>query len=300
MYTPIAFVLGALCGGALVWIWRRKRGADGGLSSGQKYKLVAATALTTVLLVAAVGYGVIRWRFRSAPATGASESQALKEFRRANPSGAGAARRGMPTAGVYAYKASGFYAMDAPLLGKERRDMPASIPAVLVHKDRCWNLTIRYFKQHHWTAQYCRTPAGRLERPWLEDKNEMFNMTTINHNRCTPLAILGPTGKIGAQWKQECKHVGPKPKLTLGKRDTTVTYVGLVPLTIGGQQVMAHHVNRHIKVTGIMGSGDLRRDVWFEKDTGMLLQLKQGGSLSGLGKMTAEYRLVLADLSPKK
>ncbi|MFH2005057.1 MAG: hypothetical protein ABI333_00590 [bacterium] len=310
LLLPIVFLLGALGGGALIWRRRGRRGADegaeGGLGRWPKVKLVAATAVLTTLLLGALGYGLVRHRFKKTQASGASVRQAVSDFRKTGSSAAKQLGKS-PAGGVYRYAATGFYEVEAPVLGKDRRVMPKTVPAVLVPDGDCWELTIRYFKQHHWTARYCRGPQGGLRFVWAKNKNEFFSMKNRSHTFCTPNVILrpgglpgpGPDSAPGTEWKEVCKRKMPKAHQNKADVDITIRYVGVESVTVGKRAVLAHHLRSSFSMKGMM-SGTFQQDFWYAKSSGLLIKLRTKGRASGMGKFVSDYQLTLQSLSPTR
>lgn len=299
LLVPIAFLLGALGGGALVWHWRGRRGPDGGPDRWQKWKLVGATAVLTTLALGAAGYALVRHFFRPTRASRATVRQAVADYRKTTGSSRSESRGRTPPGGVYQYRATGFYEITAPVLGKERRDLPATVPAVLVADGDCWELTLRYFKVHHSTARYCWDPSVGLRRIWTRNKNTIFSMKNRSQSSCTPDVLLRPRDRPGREWKPVCKPDKPGPHSQGTRLDLVVRYVGVEPVIVGGRKVRSHHLRRTGTATGT-GTGSFRQDQWFADSTGMLVRLRVKGRGSGMAEFVSEYELTLKSLEPAR
>jgi hypothetical protein len=313
LLLPIVFLLGALSGGAVIWRWRGRRGSDGGVDGGlgrwAKVKLVAATAVTTALILGAVGYGLVRHRFGKTQATRATVNQAVSDFRKTRKKGKapGPERGKAPPPGVYQYAATGFYEVEVAVLGKDRRVLPKTVPAVLVSDGDCWELTLRYFAQHHWTARYCRSPRGGLRFVWAKNKNEFFAMKNRSHTFCTPDVILrpgglpgpGPGSEPGTEWKEKCRRNPPSPHDKDAKIDVTVRYVGVETVLVGATKVEAYHMRSAVKMKASV-SGTFHQDFWYARGSGMLVKLRAKGEASGMAKFVSDYQLTLKSLSPTR
>lgn len=305
LWIPLSFLVGALSGGALVWCWRGRGGGARGPTRLQKVKLVVATALLTAGILAAAGYGLVRHRFQKTRASKATVKGAVSDYRKAKQ---GAEKGGQaPPGGVYQYAATGFYELDASVMGKDHRDLPKTVPGVLVPDGDCWELTLRYFKQHHWTGRYCRGPRGGLRFVWAKNKNEFFSMKSQSHSFCTPDVILrpgglpgpGPGSAPGTRWKEICKRKTPHPQRGKAKVDITMAYVGLERVAVGKRSVEAFHMRSTFTMAG-MASGTFHQDFWYAKGSGLLIALATKGKASGMGKFVSDYRLTLKSLAPAR
>lgn len=305
LLVPISFLVGGIAGGLLAWTWRGRGSASEAPTRRQKIKLVAATALATTLLIAISGYAVIRLRFSKTEMQGASSGEALADYRKTRGGTATAHRSGTPPGGVYTYNTKGYLKASSGLLGNEHHPMPKSIPAVLVPKGECWELTLRIFKQNSRTERYCKDESAglRLEERW--EDNEMFGVKNFTRQRCDPPRLMDSeaAGRPGSTWKTIWKvveHTTSMP-FPMSRPDLhmDVTYVGLTKLKIGGQMVPAHQLKQSAKYGGAM-RGTLDREVWYAVDTGMMLQLKVKSLGSGLGSLTIDRQFTLASLTPKQ
>jgi len=305
----MVFLIGALSGGVLVWHWRGRRGAAGGLGRWQKVKLVAATTVITALTLGALGYGLVRHRFGKTQATRATVNQAVADFRRTSKRGGAAGAHGgkAPPGGVYQYAATGYYEVDVPVLGKDRRVMPKTVAAVLVRHGDCWELTLRYFTQHHWTARYCRGPRGGLRFMWVKDRNEFFSIKNQSHTYCTPDVILRPGGLPGpgpgaaprTEWKEQCKRKNPGPHDNKAKVDITIRYMGVETVLVGTKKVEAHRLRSFFTMQAMV-SGKFHQDFWYARGSGMLVKLSNKGQASGMAKFISDYQLTLKSQSPTR
>lgn len=297
LVTPIAFLLGALTGGLLIWHWRGRDGSDDSRPRGQRWKLVAATALATTLLLAAVGYGLVRSRFQRSRMGGASESAALADYRRLRGAGGDAGAGRTPRGGVYTYLATGYYEVSAPLVGTERRDLPVTVPAVLVAKDDCWELAVRYFAKHIFTSKYCRTPEGGLRLVSSRNQNEAFSVKRDSTTSCQDDVIWRPGQRAGEQRTLPCRADGPGLGDTLEKVAVELTFVGDESLQIGGRPVPVRHVRLYIAMKGLQ-AGSVTQDMWFTADQLLLARLKTDGTGSGMARFRSDYQITLKDTRP--
>ena len=76
LLIPIVFLVGAVAGGLLAWHIRGRMDRKGGSGRFQTAMLVVATALFTTLLLAAVGYGLLRVGFKKSRMSPASAKKA--------------------------------------------------------------------------------------------------------------------------------------------------------------------------------------------------------------------------------
>jgi hypothetical protein len=296
--TPLAFLLGALAGGLLIWHWRGRRGdVAGGLPRGQRWRLVAATALATTLLLAAVSYGLVRHRFQRSRMGGASESAAVADYRRLRGAGGGGGAGRTPPGGVYTYLATGYYQVSAPVVGKERRDLPATVPAVLVAKRDCWELAVRYFAKHVFTSRYCRTPEGGLRLVSSRNQNEAFSVQRDSTTSCADDVILRPGQRAGEKRTLPCRADGPGLGDTLENVAVEATFVGDESLEINGRAHPVRHVRLYIAMKGLQ-AGSVTQDMWFTADTLLLARLKTDGTGSGMARFRSDYQITLKNLQP--
>lgn len=300
--VPFAFLLGAVAGGLLVRTWRSKAEGPGAPTSRQKLKLVVLTALATTVLLAATGYGIVRLKFRKTEMSQASTGKAVEDFRKA---GVGKAAEGTPPGGVYTYHTKGYLKVSSALLGNEHRPLPKSIPAVLIPKGKCWDLTLRLYAQNHRGERYCKGDDGtlRLEGRW--EKDEMFGIKTSTRQRCEPPLLIGAASVLtpGRAWKMDWKVVEHKTTMPvpISRPDLPlqVTYVGREDLEIEGKKIPAHRLRMAAKYGGGV-KGTLDRDVWYSVDTGMMLKLNVKSLGTGLANMTIDRQYTLASLTPKQ
>jgi uncharacterized protein YneR len=265
----------------------------------KRWWVVVGTSLVITLVVGALGYGLVRSRFRKTKAAQATVGKAVADFRRARGALLAAERGRVPLSGVYKYAATGYYEIGLPALGKDRRVLPKAVPAVLAPSGNCWELSVRYFKQHHWTVRYCRDPRAGLRMVWLRNTNEFFGMKTWSQYRCDPDVILRPGDQPGRQWQQLCKPQEPKPVFGSAQVKVAVRYVGTESMTIGGRTLKAHHLHRTINMTGIQVSV-IEQDLWYAAESGMMVRLHLKGQGSGIAKFDSDYQLTLKSLSPKR
>jgi len=264
----------------------------------KRWWVVVSSGLVATLAVGALGYAALRSRFRKTMVSKASTRQAVSDFRRSHGANRLVARRRTPQPGVYEYAATGHYKVTVPGLGEDRRVMPKTVPAVLVSKGDCWELTVRYFKQHHWTVRYCRDPKMGLRLVWLKNTNEIFGLKSDSRSICEPDVILRPGDKPGRQWPQRCRPKDPNPFFGDAKGTAVARYVGAVHMTVGGRKVVAHHLRRSVKITGMLASV-VEQNLWYT-ESGMMVRFHVTAKGSGVARFVADYGLTLMDLSPKR
>lgn len=296
---PIVFLCGALAGGLLAWHWRGRRAAVGPAGPPRSWPLVLSTALLTTLGLAAAGYGLVRHRFQRTQVSRASKEQALADFRRGRSAASPASLGKTPPGGVYTYRATGYYEAEVPVLGKERRDMPKTVPAILVPSGDCWELTHRYFEQHHWTGRFCRDPEGGLRLDWARNKNEMFSMKTESRSICEPRALVLPGKRPGEPWTLTCTSDPPRPERSPGNVEMLGSLVGEETVEVDGRPQPARRVRRAFTMKG-PHSGSMVQDLWIAAESGMLLQLTVKGDGKGMAKFVSDYRLTLQSLTPSR
>jgi hypothetical protein len=302
---PVVFIVGAIAGGLLAWHIRGRIGHKGGPTLFQTLMLVAATAVATILLLATVGFGLLRFGFgKSGRMSPASTQRAVEDYRKASGAREASRQAGTPKGGVYTFHADGYYKVESTLLGKIHRKLPQNVPAILAPDGQCWELTVRVFKQRQWTERYCKEWSGGFRMEWRKSKSEMYGIKSETKQRCLPNTLFGPTGKPGGSWKTVCKVISrktnmpvnmPRPDLKL-----QITHVGVERLNIGGREVAAHHLRQESSMKKGIMKGSMVRDVWYAVNNGMLLKLHIKGSGSGLAKFKMDQRFTMADLEPKK
>lgn len=298
-FLPLAFVVGALVGAGLTW-W-----ASGRFQSARdgRYGLGAliATSVITLTVAALAAYGAIKWKYRARPVDRASVDDTVRSFRKLSRAAADAGPatgRELPAAGVYTYRGGGFFKMDAPIVGKQRRDLPAAVPAMLVIAGDCWELKISYFKQQTWKARYCKSPAGALRMEWVRTHNEVFGRVVGGLYGCTPPDIIRAGMKVGDRFMTSCGSIDPKSPSS-ATTNVQLELLGEDSVRVGDQNVSTWHVLRTVKVIGRQ-SGVTVRNLWFSKDTGMLVRVREHAETSGLVKYKSDWELTLTQTTPRK
>lgn len=297
-FSPLAFVAGILVGaaGATWWVVRRTKAGAPASATISTLKVVSLTFVATAALTTATLYGVVRWKFRARPVNNASVDHAVEEFRASSSRSTRTAVG--PAAGVYRYLGSGFYELTAPVLGKDRRDIPSTVPAVLVHAGNCWELTVRFFQQHSWMARYCERAGDGLIMEHWKSTNVYFGREVEWSFACTPANLTREGMKPGDSWKQLCKPRGETPADTPAKT-ATVEFVGFEDLTIGGKSVRARHIRRTVRTEGRQ-AGLTTRDLWFSETSGLLVRLRERSNSSGLARFVSDYQVTLAAATPTR
>ncbi len=295
--SALAFALGAVVGGVVAW---RVRGRRAPAEAGRHYALRVAgiTALVTLIVAAGAAYLTIRVVFRSRPVDRASTDRALEEFRRARgdqatlsgPSGS------TPTPGVYTYRSTGFFDMSVPLLGTEHRDLPESVPAVLMTDGSCWEQTVRYFEQHRWTTRFCRDSTGTLRIPFSRTENVYFGRDVTIVTTCQPELVLRADMKAGDTVALTCDSENNVGQKGASKMDVVLVYVGPEEMTIGEHTIQARHFRREVTLSSRQ-KGSATRDLWYAP-SGLLLRLRSRTKSSGITNVNDEYELVLTSLTP--
>jgi hypothetical protein len=299
----VSFLAGVAVG-AVPWLVLRRR--DAPAPEGERTKerarhrrhtfKVAAVSVGLTLLVAVAGtYAVLRVLLTSAPLGRAGADDVLREVRAL---GGGPDRLRAPAAGVYTYAASGYYETTAPVFGAERRELPATVPAALVHDPGGWTLTVHYFDRHRVAHRFVAAPGRVLEEPEIVTDNVRYGMEIRTVLSCRPPEAVRAGLAPGATWPQDC---GALTTGLMGATQTlasNATFVGTEPLTVGGRQVEAWHVRRETTVAGSQ-TGTLLRDVWYATDTGMLLRFETSSTTTGLADHEERIRLELVSLEPK-
>ncbi len=302
-FLPLAFGLGAAVGAALAW-WLS--GRSDGTSSRRSYgvKVAALTAIGSIALTLAAVYGVVKWKFRSRPVQKASVQDAVKDFRDNKVAGATETKTPkqatfrVPGPGVYTYNATGYYSVDAPIVGKDRRELPKQLPGVLVSDHNCWALTVRFFKQHTWEARYCKPNETNLVMASTKSANEFFGRKVGGHYGCSPGDLVLADKKPGDSWTQLCKSKKEKHKDRKGT-EVKVTYVADEPVKVGDADVPSRHIRRTIVMKGRQ-KGQTIRELWFGQSSGLLLKLREKGSSSGMATFESDWTLTLASTKPTK
>jgi len=301
-WLPLAFAVGIAGGAALTWILTRGNGAD---TSRRAYgiKVAVVTFVASVAVTLAAVYGVVKWKFRSRPVQKASVEDAVKDFRQKKVASSSSkqpvvATFNVPGAGVYTYKATGYYQVDAPIVGKDRRELPATVPGMLAADGNCWALTIRFFKRHTWKARYCKADENKQSMETTTTANEFFGRKVGGFYGCTPAALVKAEMKPDHSWTQLCKSKKKKHKDRKGT-PVKVTFVGNETLAIGNAKLQARHIRRTIVMTGRQ-KGTTVRDLWFDQTSGLLLRLSEKGSSAGMAKFEADWQLTLANATPSK
>jgi len=294
-----AFVVGAIVGGTAMWLVRGRRPPEQA-SRHYTLRLVAVTAALTLVVAAGSAYVAIRVIFRSKPVERASTERALEDFRRARSEdgapGASPASGATPAPGVYAYRASGFFHTEVPLLGTEHRDLPDSVPAVLVADGNCWDLTVRYFEQHHWTTRYCRDRADTLRIPYSRTESEHFGQDVTVKTSCEPDLVLRAGMKPGETASVTCNS---ENNSGLGNPDAMAVewlFVGVEEMAIADRNVRTQHLRRDVALEGRQ-TGSATRDVWYAP-SGLLVRLRNRTKSTGIAAVEQDYELTLVSTTP--
>ncbi len=295
-FLPLAFVAGVLIGAAGALLLRRRAAGDEP-SPRRNYglKIAALTAIASIALTLGVGYAVVRYKFRKRAVSGVSVDQAVKTFRArktATPVGDPGKR---PAPGVYTYMASGYYQLDVPVVGKDRRELRAKTVATLTHTETCWQLSLQYFAQHTWAAEYCATAQAPVAMAGWKLRNQYFGRKVKWSFACSPGALVRAAAKPGDTWKQTCRTL-----LDDGSpaKSASVSYVGREQLNIGDASIATHHVQRVIVSSG-QQSGRTVRHLWFGPK-GMLVRLRETSKSSGVASFESSFELTLAALTPAR
>jgi len=301
MLVALAFVVGAVIGGAVAW---QVRGRRAPAAAGRHYtlKVVVVTSLVTLIVAAGGAYLAIRVVFRSKPVDQASVDRAVEDFRRtgAGTDGKTAAKAGgaSPAGGVYTYRAKGFFHTEVPFLGAEHRDLPESVPALLVPEGDCWDVAVRFFEQHRWTTRYCAAPGGALRVPSSRTENVHFGRKVTSNTACKQDLVMrgdmtaGDTAKVSCDSENDSGHGGPSEMVM------DWTFIGVEEITIGADKVEARHLRRLVTMSGRQ-AGTATRDVWYAA-SGLLLQLRNKMTTSGIADVEQDYELTLSSMTPAK
>lgn len=299
------------------WLRGRLGEAGSGPSRRHTIKVAAVSSVITLGVAGAAAYGVIKWKFGHRPVQKASVDDALRDFRsasakpvatddssRAEPSQAkttAPVAANTPSGGVYTYKARGFFQVDAPVVGRHRRDLAATVPAMVVRGDSptCWELKIWYFKQHTWRARYCRDRNDAQRMEFVKTANQFFGRKIGGKYGCVPADIVRVNMKPGDQFMTSCGSIEEPRKPDAAKTDVSITFVGDEDVDVGGELVSSRHLVRKVHVVGRQ-SGSTIRHLWFSKKTGLLVRVREKGRSSGLAKFEADWELILTSTTPRK
>jgi hypothetical protein len=296
----LAFLFGGLVGGYCGWRRHAGRSAgDAGPGSHRTLKVVALTALLTLVFAAAGTYATLRIIFRAKPVQEASVDQAVADFRSAKPAAATAANKAAPAGGVYTYRSSGSSDLKVPLFGTEHRDLPESVPAVLLRDGDCWDLTVRFFEEHQWATRYCRGEDGAVHHPSSETVNVHFGQKVTASSACEPDEVIVAKMSPGASWSQRCTTKNDSGMGGPSSVDTEMTFVGIEEVEVGGEKVKALHIHRDVTMSGKQ-TGTTTRDYWFEESSALLVKFRHRMKSSGIGDIEQSYDLALTALTPSK
>ncbi len=265
---------------------------------GKRWFVVLGTGLGVIVVVGALGYGVIRSRFKKTRVNKASMGQAMSDYRRSVGGALKESQGRTPPSGVYQYAATGYYTVTVKGLGTDKRVMPKKVPAVLTAKGDCWELTVRYFKQHHWGIRYCNDPKRGLLFKWQRNRNSFFGLENDSRSVCDPDRLLRPGDKPPVRWSMKCRPKDPNPFFGKGKAQGTVRFVGIETVTVGGKKLRARHVHRHIEITG-MQSAKVDQHLWYS-DSNMMLKFKVVSKGVGMASFFSDYAITLMSLTPKR
>ena len=296
----LAFLLGGLVGGYWGWKWRAERApGDAGDGKHRTLKLVVLTAVVTLVFAAASAYATLRIVFRAKPVQSASVDQAVADFRSAKPGAAAAANAALPVGGVYTYRSSGASDLKVPLFGTEHRDLPETVPAVLLSDGDCWDLTVRFFEEHRWTTRYCRGEDGALHHPVSETVNVHFGQRVTASSACKPDEVILAKMSPGASWRQSCATENDSGMGGPSAVDTEMTFIGIEEVEVGGAKVKTLHIHREVTMSGRQ-TGTTTRDYWFGDSTGLLVKFRHRMKSSGIGDIDQAWDLQLTELTPSK
>ena len=202
-----------------------------------------------------------------------------------------------PQPGVYQYATSGHEHVDA--LGGTTHDYPATT-TITVTDEGCgvqqrWDVL-----QERWSSrQLCVTADGVVSGGYT-DFHRFFGQDDRADWTCTPPYVLVPTRpEAGASWPGACTDGSGTAEAT------TITVVGLEPVTVGGTTVPAVHIQRVEQDTGGDTTASTTTDSWLDVASGLLLK-EQASSTSttsspiGDVHYSEQYELTLTALQPQR
>jgi len=264
-------------------------------------RVAAVSVVATLAVTAAAAFVVVRLLMSSAPMTGVGVDQAVAQFEGSGGAGAATAHPsgplGPPQAGVYTYRASGSWTTTVPVLGTERRVLPATVPAVLRTDGDGWTLAFAYFDKHHTTLSYRGGAGPELEESAGDTDSVRFGFKVRSSMTCAPDIVVRPVSP-GTSWDQECRGVTQGVINATQDLPSTTTLVGIDHLDVGGSPVDAWHVRRVSRVLG-SEAGTLLSDSWYSTADGLLLRLETQSRTSGLVDHVESIHLDLASLTPR-
>jgi hypothetical protein len=168
-----------------------------------------------------------------------------------------------PAEGIYEYRGHGFDKLS--VLPFEQTHGP-TMPGTVVHtKGGCWRFRIDY-STHHWQDWiYCPRPdhgldehGGRTFQRWDIGVTTIDNHSTFTCRK-SPVLVAGM--KKGDTWVQRCGGVNDQVSGETVSAGNT-TYLGLVPVEIGGDRVRAYHLLQRRTISGAQ-SGKESSELWF-------------------------------------
>jgi hypothetical protein len=258
------------------------------------------TGVLTALLVGGVVLLLVRGQLRKTKVTKATEKDALMDFRRQQNGEAPVRgdRRG-PTPGVYRYVAKGQYSVSVAGIGKEKRVLPKTIPAVLIKDGRCWELSLRFFEQHRQTTRYCTDEGGSLRMEWVKTENEMFGRKTEGRLTCNPATLIARNDPPGHERSRRCVRASKQKRgsPTNGRGD--MRFLAREDAHIDGRRVKLLHLRSRFRTKGWQ-SVKSEQHLWFDASTYMLVSYRAEATGAGLATMTSKIELKLASLEPKR
>ncbi len=184
-----------------------------------------------------------------------------------------------------------------PVLGTERRELPARVPATLRVDGDDWTITLHYFARHEVMLHFAGGPGPTLREPGGETDALRFGLAAHTSVSCDPPSEVRPDPP-GTSWTHTCRArtdgvIGSTQDIA--SRDTMA---GIESLCIGGTTLDAWHVRRMTTVSG-SEAGTVRRDAWFSTTDGMLLRLELETRTSGIAEHVESIRLELESLVPQ-
>lgn len=208
-----------------------------------------------------------------------------------------------PATGVYTFEATG--TEELSVLGTTQQWGPTMPGTVTRHDDGCWTLRIDYSTNHWDEHRYC--PDGlRLLTPGSRSYQGFdFGATVVGEESTftcePPTEVVRVDAEPGASWPASCDGASEGGTTAVTSSGTN-TFVGIEPLTIGGEDVEALHYREQRDLRGSQtGSGTT--DSWYAVTDGMLLRSRRTNTVtspSPIGDVVYEEsgEFTLASLEP--
>jgi hypothetical protein len=125
-----------------------------------------------------------------------------------------------------------------------------------------------------------------------------FGRKVIAKTSCKPDVVVRADMATGDRATVSCDSQNDSGQGGPSEMKMDWSLIGVEEIAIGGEKVTARHLRREVTMSGKQ-AGTATRDVWYA-DSGLLLQLRNKMSSSGIADVSQDYELTLSSLTPAK